>query len=299
MSSNPRLTSRAVTPVRAADDSVHHVAASQRVQSRVPAPQRSVVPTVPGIPAGAAVGVAVALTFLGFLIDLLGGSTELTNSFSALYVLGCVAAVCAVRFRGLFTTMVLPPLLLFMAVPLAYRQLTGSADSLKDILLNLAIPLVHRFPAMMIATTLVLLIAGVRIARHRSEKAAEPRRGSSWGRGRGAAADRPRRTRGAAERRPKRPESGKRGRRPEDIEEPARRSGRRRPAPAAEAPPPAAAARGRDAAQGRGRAPRGAAPRPDEPVRATSTKRRGEPPAQPARVREPIRPDRRRNPEPW
>ncbi len=289
--------------MRVVDDSVHCVAASQRVQSRVPAPQRSVVPTVPGIPAGAAVGVAVALTFLGFLIDALGGSTELTNSFSALYVLGCIAAVCAVRFRGLFTTMVLPPLLLFVAVPLAYRQLTGSTASLKDILLNLAIPLVHRFPAMMIATALVLLIAGARIAMYRSEKAAEPRRGGSRGRGRDAAEGRPRRTRGAAERRPKRPESGKRGRRPADIEEPPRRSGRRRPTPVAEAPPQVAA-RGRDTAagrgrDGRGRVPRGASLHSDEPARATSAKRRGEPPVQSARVREPVRPDRRRNPEPW
>lgn len=256
---------------------------------------------MPGIPAGAAVGVAVVLTFLGFLIDALGGSTELTNSFSALYVLGCIAAVCAVRFRGLFTTMVLPPLLLFAAVPLAYRQLTGSADSLKDILLNLAIPLVHRFPAMMIATALVLLIAGARIAMHRSEKAAEPRRGSSWGRGRDGAEGRPRRsTRGTAERRAKRSDSGKRGRRTADIEEPPRRSGRRRPTPVAESPPQVAA-RGRDTAvgrgrDGRGRVPRGASYRSDEPARAASTKRRREPPA---RVREPIHPDRRRNPEPW
>lgn len=258
---------------------------------------------MPGIPAGAAVGVAVVLTFLGFLIDALGGGTELTISFSALYVLGCVAAVCAVRFRGLFTTMVLPPLLLFVAVPLAYRQLTGSTDSLKDILLNLAIPLVHRFPAMMIATALVLLIAGARIATHRSEKAAEPRRGGSWGRGRDAAEGRPRRTRGAAERRSKRPDSGKRGRRSEGLEEPPRRSGRRRPAPAAEAPPQVAT-RGRDTAakrgrDGRTRAPRGTAPHPDEPARAMSTKRRAEPPAQPARVREPVRPDRHRDAEPW
>ena len=268
----------------------------------MPAPQRSVVPTVPGIPAGAAVGVAVVLTLLGFLIDALGGGAELTITFSALYVLGCVAAVCAVRFRGLFTTMVLPPLLLFVAVPLAYRQLTGGSDSLKDILLNLAVPLVNRFPTMMIATALVLLIAGVRIAMHRSAKADEPRRGGGAGRGRDAGDGRSQRTRGAAERRSKRPEAGRRGRRSEEAEEPSRRSGRRRPAPVAEAPP---AVRGRDTTakrgrDGRARTPRGAAaPRPDEPARAVSTKRRAAPAAQPARVREPVRSDRRRNPESW
>ncbi|MGW5384723.1 DUF6542 domain-containing protein [Nocardia sp. NPDC003963] len=163
------------------------MAASQRVNSRVPAPQRSLLPTVPGVPAYAAVLIAAACTFLGFLIDALGDVTDLTGTFSAFYILGCLAAVAAVRFRGLFTTMVLPPLLLFVAVPIAYRQLTGtSTASLKDILLNLAIPLVHRFPPMMLATVLVLIVAGIRIAQFRSENAAREtaaaRRGTSWGR---------------------------------------------------------------------------------------------------------------------
>ncbi|MEU1952813.1 DUF6542 domain-containing protein [Nocardia rhamnosiphila] len=163
------------------------MAASQRVNSRVPAPQRSLLPTVPGVPAYAAVLIAAACTFLGFLIDALGDVTDLTGTFSAFYILGCLAAVAAVRFRGLFTTMVLPPLLLFVAVPIAYRQLTGtSTASLKDILLNLAIPLVHRFPPMILATVLVLIIAGIRIAQFRSENAAHEtaaaRRGTSWGR---------------------------------------------------------------------------------------------------------------------
>ncbi|MFI6366992.1 DUF6542 domain-containing protein [Nocardia sp. NPDC050630] len=163
------------------------MAASQRVRTRVPAPHRSILPSVPGIPAGAAVLIAVACTFLGFLIDAHGENDELTGTFNTLYVLGCVAAVLAVRFRGLFTTMVLPPLLLFVTVPLAYQQLLGHASTgLKDILLNLAIPLVNRFPIMALATVLVLAIAAGRILLHRREEAAgradESRRGTSWGR---------------------------------------------------------------------------------------------------------------------
>ncbi|WP_210746929.1 DUF6542 domain-containing protein [Nocardia speluncae] len=163
------------------------MAASQRVNSRVPAPQRSLLPTVRGVPAYAAVLIAAAFIFVGFLIDALGDVTDLTGTFSTFYIIGCLAAVAAVRFRSLFTTMVLPPLLLFIAVPIAYRQLTGSStSSLKDILLNLAIPLVHRFPPMMLATVLVLLVAAIRIAQYRSEKTAretvEARRGTSWGR---------------------------------------------------------------------------------------------------------------------
>jgi hypothetical protein len=152
----------------------------------VPAPHRSTLPSVPGIPAGAAVLIAVACTFLGFLIDA-GGGGELTRTFATLYVVGCLIAVLVVRYRGLFTTMVLPPLLLFISVPLAYQQLTGrSSTSIKDILLNLAIPLVNRFPTMALATVLVLAVGAGRIMLQRRSAAAartaEGRRGTSWGR---------------------------------------------------------------------------------------------------------------------
>ncbi|UGT57621.1 DUF6542 domain-containing protein [Nocardia asteroides] len=141
------------------------MAASQRARPRVPAPQRSIVPSVPGIPAWAAIALAAGMTLLGFLIDALGGETYPTGTFSALYVLGCVLAVCAVRFRGLFSAMVLPPLLLFVAVPVACQMLGGRATtSIKDVLMNLVIPLVERFPTMMLATVLVLAIGGARIA---------------------------------------------------------------------------------------------------------------------------------------
>ncbi|WP_280213819.1 DUF6542 domain-containing protein, partial [Nocardia cyriacigeorgica] len=237
------------------------MAASQRVRTRVPAPQRSILPSVPGVPAGAAVLIAVACTFLGFLIDALGDGTELTGSFTVFYVIGCVAAVLAVRFRGLFTTMVLPPLLLFVAVPLAYQQLLGKpSTSIKDILLNLAMPLVHRFPTMVLATVIVLCVGGARIALNRAERAtaaeSQARRGTSWGRS--AVQERPRGGRKSAQ-----PKKGSqslagaarnRGRRAtddyNDAPEPAsrpRRQGKRRPPPVAENPPRlAGAARARE-----------------------------------------------------
>ncbi|MFD3746426.1 DUF6542 domain-containing protein [Nocardia sp. NPDC058633] len=141
------------------------MAASQRARPRVPAPQRSIVPSVPGIPAWAAILLASGATGLGFLIDALGGETYPTGTFSTLYVLGCVLAVCAVRLRGLFATMVMPPLLLFVAVPVACQLLGGRATtSIKDLLMNLIIPLVERFPTMALATVLVLAIGGARIA---------------------------------------------------------------------------------------------------------------------------------------
>ncbi|MBF6174414.1 DUF6542 domain-containing protein [Nocardia blacklockiae] len=148
------------------------MAATQRERSEVPASHRSIIPSVPGVPAGAAVLIAVACTFIGFFIDAGSSGKELTLTFATCYVLGCVLAALVVRYRGLFTTMVTPPLLLFVSVPLAYQQLLGrSSTSLKDVLLNLAIPLVNRFPTMAVATVLVLLIGGGRVLMHRQEAA--------------------------------------------------------------------------------------------------------------------------------
>ncbi|MRH86613.1 hypothetical protein GFY24_03860 [Nocardia sp. SYP-A9097] len=140
----------------------------------MPPSHRSILPTVPGAPAGAAVLTAVTCTFIGFLIDTMGGD-ELTGTFASLYVIGCVLAALMVRYRGLFTTMVLPPLLLFLAVPLAYQQMLGNSSSfkVKEILLNLAIPLVNRFPTMALATVLVLIIGAVRVAMYRREQSGE------------------------------------------------------------------------------------------------------------------------------
>ncbi len=259
----------------------------------MPAPHRSTLPTVPGIPVGAAVLIAVACTFLGFLIDAHGDATDLTGTFAALYIVGCVAAVLAVRYRGLFTTMVLPPLLLSIAVPLAYQQLTGRpASSIKDVLLNLAVPLVQRFPTMMLATVLVLMIGGGRILLQRrieqADSGAESRRGESWGR---SSAKRPR---GGRERGSSLTDSARRRtRRPKDDPDEAdldeitpRPSRRTATAPVADAPPRVAGSArprdGRPAARGAAR-PTAAMPRtPSDPARGnTPPPRRGRPPPPP------------------
>lgn len=129
----------------------------------MPLDQRSALPTVPGVPAWGAVVVAAGLTFIGFALDTMSGD-ELTSTFSMMYFLGCVLAVLAVRYRGLFTAVVQPPLLLFVAVPLAQQFLTGGTGTgIKDLALNVAYPLVNRFPLMLAATVVVALIAGARV----------------------------------------------------------------------------------------------------------------------------------------
>ncbi|MDJ0392265.1 hypothetical protein QMK17_02825 [Rhodococcus sp. G-MC3] len=136
---------------------------SQRARSGVPLDQRSALASVPGVPAWGAVAIAVGASFLGFVIDAARG-TELTIAFACFYIIGVVAAAVLVRYRGLFTAMVQAPLILFAAVPLSYQYFTENpGTSLKDILLNVAIPLVNRFPLMLLATLLAVAIGAARV----------------------------------------------------------------------------------------------------------------------------------------
>ncbi|MFF0817442.1 DUF6542 domain-containing protein [Rhodococcus sp. NPDC003318] len=160
------------------------MSATQRARSGVPLSRRSVLPTVPGVPAWGAVAIAAAAAFVGFAIDAVRGS-ELTAAFSVFFFLGCLAAVLAVRNRGVFTAMVQPPLLLVVAVPLSYQFLSAdSGGGLRDLLLNVAIPLVNRFPLMLVTTLVVVALGAGRmyIRRQASAAIARPSRRSDTGR---------------------------------------------------------------------------------------------------------------------
>lgn len=122
------------------------------------AQRRSVHPNVPGVPWWGAVMIAVTATAVGFAFDA-GGGKELTHVFAALYAIGCIVAVLAVRQAGIFTAVVQPPMILFVSVPGAYFLFHGDdIKGLKDVLINCAYPLVERFPLMLFTSGLVLLI---------------------------------------------------------------------------------------------------------------------------------------------
>ncbi|MGO4204058.1 DUF6542 domain-containing protein [Rhodococcus sp. TAF43] len=192
------------------------MSATQRARSGVPLDQRSALPTIPGIPAWGAVAVAAGLTFLGFAFDGMSGN-ELTSTFSTMYFLGCVLAVLAVRQRGLFTAVVQPPLLLFVAVPIGQQVLTDNAGTgLKDLAFNVAIPLVNRFPLMLAATVVVALIAGARTFLVQQSKSAPAR-----SRGRRTSA-RPARTEARTDRRDEQAPAARRSRPRRDAREPDR-----------------------------------------------------------------------------
>ena len=118
---------------------------------------RSILPNVPGVPWYAALLIAVTATAIGYGID--SGHKELTHVFAGFYIAGCVLAVLAVCQDGVFTAIIQPPLILFLAVPGAYWLFhDAKIGHLKDLLINCGYPLIERFPLMLGTAGAVLLI---------------------------------------------------------------------------------------------------------------------------------------------
>ncbi|MBU8823368.1 hypothetical protein KL859_10840 [Mycolicibacterium goodii] len=131
----------------------------QRAESAVPADLRSVHPRYAGVPWWGAVLLAVTATAIGFAFDAGSGSRELSGVFAFCYVVGCLAAVAAVRQSGVFTAVIQPPLILFFAVPGSYFLFHGGELSgLKDLAINCGYPLIERFPLMLFTSAAVLLV---------------------------------------------------------------------------------------------------------------------------------------------
>jgi hypothetical protein len=139
------------------------VSTAQRTRSTVAIDHRSAYPNLPGVPWWGAVLIALALTAAGFAFDAGSGKKDLTSVFAALYLIGCVVAVLAVRQSGVFTAVVQPPLILFVAVPGSYYLFHHSEiQGIKDIAINCGYPLIERFLLMFSATVVVLLIGMAR-----------------------------------------------------------------------------------------------------------------------------------------
>ncbi|MEV4057424.1 DUF6542 domain-containing protein [Amycolatopsis sp. NPDC049688] len=94
--------------------------------------------------------------------------------FVACFIAGAVIAVCAVKRRGLFGPMVMPPLVLAVTVPTVILLTSGSQATGDDMLskaLSIGTPLINSFPMMAITTGITLLIGVVRIVRERDPDA--------------------------------------------------------------------------------------------------------------------------------
>jgi hypothetical protein len=139
----------------------------------VAADHRSVHPNIPGAPWWGAVLIAVTATAIGFAYDAGSGAKQLGNVFAALYVIGCVTAVLAVRQSGIFTAVVQPPLILFVCVPGAYFLFQGThVTGLKGILIDCCYPLIERFLLMLFTSAAVLAIGVVRWSLGKSKREA-------------------------------------------------------------------------------------------------------------------------------
>ena len=115
------------------------------------------------MPPWVAVLIAVSATLAGFAFEAGAGHQDLGFLFAACYALGCIVAVLAVRQSGIFAAVIEPPLLLFVAVPLAYFLFHGSSFAgLKDVLITCGYPLIERFPLMLFTSAAVLLIGMAR-----------------------------------------------------------------------------------------------------------------------------------------
>ena len=132
-------------------------------QRTVAADLRSAFPHRAGVPWWGAVVIAASATLAGLAIEAGFGRAELGIVFAMCFAAGCIGAALAVRQSSIFTAVVQPPLLLFVAVPLAYFLFHGSEfGGLKDILITCGYPLIERFPLMLFTSVAVLLVGMTR-----------------------------------------------------------------------------------------------------------------------------------------
>ncbi|MFJ9780804.1 DUF6542 domain-containing protein [Amycolatopsis sp. NPDC101161] len=145
----------------------------------VPWDERPVVGSRRGLPWWAAVLVGFGLAIVGALIGK-PSQGSIPVIFTVCYIAGAVIAVCAVRRRGLFGPMVMPPLVLAVVVPGVILLTSGSqGDDMLSKALNIGTPLINGFPTMAITTGITLLIGFVRIFRERDPDAPKKAKGKA------------------------------------------------------------------------------------------------------------------------
>ena len=146
----------------------------QRPFGQWPTGERSVLPSVLGIPPPAAIGLAFGFTALGVFIDLQRIGT-VGAVFQALYFSGCVLAMAWVRRRNLFAPLVQPPLLLAAAIPAIVLMGDGGDASSGggQALLTVAAPLVNAFPTMAVTTGAVVALGVARFLLQRERRVRE------------------------------------------------------------------------------------------------------------------------------
>lgn len=131
--------------------------------------------SVRGITWITALVLALGLSLAGAAIDM-----QLSDGpgriFQGAYLVGCVAAIGAVRRSNLFGPMVQPPLIHAVVIPgvvLLFAGLPGDSDTLSQVI-AVGRPLIDGFPIMAITTLAVLLIGIGRVLVQRAPDRKKP-----------------------------------------------------------------------------------------------------------------------------
>jgi Gpi18-like mannosyltransferase len=127
---------------------------------------RDAAPKERGVAGWLAVLVLIGITGVGGLIDLLQGTT-IKGGFNIALIVGSVVAILIVRRRSMFSVVVAPPLVYFVASAVVLYVRSGGLSNRSRLIDSAINWLVYGFPAIAGATAAVLIIAGVRMITHR------------------------------------------------------------------------------------------------------------------------------------
>lgn len=162
-----------VVPVRQAEARsarpVPSVATARRLPARAPAPDAADrgLPTVagPGLPAAAAVALAVGLAIVGAGADRLFGHSP-GAGFAVLYVIGVLLAALGVRRDRLAVPIVAAPLI-YAGLALATALVRDTVHTPVRLVMEVFTSLIVGAPALAGATALALAVAALRRPRRR------------------------------------------------------------------------------------------------------------------------------------
>ena len=115
-----------------------------------------------GVPGWLAVVVLIGISGVGGLIDLLQGSA-IRGAFNIALIVGSVVAILFVRRRSMFSVVVAPPLVYFVASAVVLYVRSGGLSNRSRLIDSAINWLVYGFPAIAGATGAVLIIAGIRM----------------------------------------------------------------------------------------------------------------------------------------
>jgi hypothetical protein len=134
-------------------------ATSARAQAAPRAPER-------GLPGWAALGVLLAITAAGGIVDVITGA-QVRGGFNYGIVIASAVAILAVRRSSMFPIVIAPPLVYSVGSGIMlYVRSSGGHN--RKVLFDAAINwLVYGFPAIAAATAIVLIVAGIRLLTRR------------------------------------------------------------------------------------------------------------------------------------